>query len=224
MEENHTHAKEKAILMAVVIIVVLGAVIFLPAGSFGYWQGWMVWTLYSVSMLFTAFFLLMKDPHLLSRRMDLKQDMTPRKPPAILNLCFLCYIIPGLDYRFHWSLVPVWLVVLAAVVMSCGYLLIILVFKENSYASAKIRLEKGQHVITTGPYALIRHPMYLGIVLMILFTPLALGSYWAMIPALLCIPLNVIRIQGEEEVLSKGLSGYDEYCRRIRYRLIPYLW
>lgn len=165
-----------------------------------------------------------KSPELLSRRMQYKEKETTRKPPAFLNLYFLCYVIPGLDFRFHWSTVPVWLVIAANAIVFLGYIFIILVFKENSYASTVIQVEKEQRVITTGPYAIVRHPMYLGLVLMILFTPLALGSYWAIIPALLCIPMNVFRIIGEEEVLLRDLTGYKDYCLKTRYRLIPLVW
>lgn len=224
MEDNTKIPKLKAFLVPIVIIIVMSVVLFLPAGSLRYWEAWILWSGFSVLTLFITIYFLKKDPQLLSRRMKYKEKETARKPPAIFNLYFLCYIIPGLDFRFHWSTVPVWVVITSNAVVFLGYLFIILVFKENSYASTVIQVEKGQRVITTGPYAVVRHPMYMGLILMMLFTPLALGSYWAIIPSLLCIPMNVFRILGEEEVLLRDLPGYKEYCLRTRYRLIPLIW
>ena len=224
MEDKNKTTGAKALLVPIVIILVLGAVLFLPAGSLQYWEAWILWSGFSVLTLFIAVYFSKKSPELLSRRMKHKEKETKIKPPAILNLCFLCYIIPGLDFRFHWSAVPVWLVIASNIVVFLGYLFIIRVFKENSYASTVIQVEENQQVIATGPYAVIRHPMYLGLVLMMLFTPLALGSWWAAIPALLIVPMNVYRILGEEEVLMRGLPGYRDYCLKTRYRLIPFIW
>lgn len=224
MADNTKLSKQKAFLVPVIILIVLGVVLFLPAGSLRFWEAWIYWSGFSVLTLFITIYFLKKSPELLSRRMRYKEKETTRKPPAILNLFFLCFVIPGLDFRFHWSAVPVWLVIAANAIVFLGYIFIILVFKENSYASTIIQVEKEQRVITTGPYAIVRHPMYLGLLLMILFTPLALGSYWAVIPALLCIPMNVFRIKGEEEVLLRDLTGYKDYCLKTRYRLVPLIW
>jgi protein-S-isoprenylcysteine O-methyltransferase Ste14 len=224
MEDHTKLSKQKAYLVPTIILIVLGSVIFLPAGSLRFWQAWIFWSGFSILTFFITVYFFNKNPALLSRRMKVKEKETTRKPPAFLNLCFLCYVVPGLDFRFHWSAVPVWLVIAANAIVFLGYIFIILVFKENSYASTIIQVEKEQPVITTGPYAIVRHPMYLGLLLMILFTPLALGSYWAIIPALLCIPMNVFRIIGEEEVLLRELAGYKEYCLKTRYHLIPFIW
>jgi protein-S-isoprenylcysteine O-methyltransferase Ste14 len=224
MADKPKLSKQKAFLVPIIIMIVLGVVLFLPAGSFQYWEAWILWSGFTALTFFITIYFLKKSPELLSRRMQHKEKEDTRKPPAILNLCFLCFIIPGLDFRFHWSTVPVWVVIISNVVVFLGYIFIILVFKENSYASTVIQVEKEQRVITTGPYALVRHPMYLGLILMFLFTPLALGSYWAIIPALLCIPMNVIRILGEEAVLLRDLPGYKDYCLKTRYRLIPLIW
>lgn len=217
-------SKSKAFLMTMIIIVGLGLVLFLPAGSLGYWQAWIFWWGFSLLTLFITIYFLKKNPELLARRMKYKEKETTRKPPAFLNFWFLCYLIPGFNFRFHWSTVPVWLVIAANAIVFLGYLVIILVFKENSYASTIIQVEKEQEVITTGPYSIVRHPMYLGLILMILFSPLALGSYWAIILALLSIPMNVFRIIGEEEVLLGELPGYKDYCLKTRYRLVPLIW
>lgn len=224
MEDNTKLSKQKTFLVPIIILIVLGGVLFVSAGSLRFWEAWIYWSGFSILTLFITIFFLKKSPELLSRRMQYKEKETTRKPPAFLNLWFLCYVIPGLDFRFHWSTVPVWLVIAANGIVFLGYIFIILVFNENSYASTVIQVEKEQRVITTGPYAIVRHPMYLGLLLMILLTPLALGSYWAIIPALLGIPLNVFRIIGEEEVLSRELMGYKDYCLKTRYRLIPLVW
>lgn len=224
MEENTKLSKKKAFLVPIIILIILGGVLFVPAGSLQFWEAWIFWTGFAVLTLFITVYFLKKNPELLARRMQYKEKKTTKKPPTFLKLYFLCYIIPGLDFRFHWSNVPAWLIIAANVLVFCGYIFIILVFKENTYASTIIQVEKEQHVITTGPYATVRHPMYLGLVVMMLFTPLALGSYWAIIPALLSIPINVIRIKSEEEVLLQDLKGYREYCSKTRYRLIPLIW
>jgi len=139
-------------------------------------------------------------------------------------LSMLTYLIPGFDYRFHWSAVPVGVVIAANAVVVIGYIFIFYVFKKNSYASTVIQVEEKQPVITTGPYAIVRHPMYTGLLLMFLFTPLALGSYWALIFSFLFIPTIIFRIRKEEEVLRRDLPGYADYCMKTRYRLIPVIW
>ncbi|MGI6469095.1 MAG: methyltransferase family protein [Syntrophomonadaceae bacterium] len=133
-------------------------------------------------------------------------------------------IIPGFDYRYQWSAVPVWVVITANVLVSLGYVLIFLVFKENSYASTVIQVDKDQEVIKTGPYAMVRHPMYTGLLIMILFTPLALGSYWGLLFSCLFIPTVLFRIKKEEEVLLRDLSGYKDYYIKTRFSLIPLIW
>ncbi|MDR3583817.1 MAG: isoprenylcysteine carboxylmethyltransferase family protein [Desulfosporosinus sp.] len=224
MEENAKLTKGKAYLFPIIIMIVMGVIIFLPAGSFRFWQAWIWWLGLLALMIFTAAYFLEKSPELLSRRMKFKEKEITYKPPAILNLYFLSFIIPGFDFRFHWSFVPVWMTIAANAIVFLGYLFILLVFKENSYASTVIQVEQEQQVITTGPYTFVRHPMYLGMLLMLLFSPPALGSYWAIIPSLLIIPSLVLRIKNEEEVLRKKLPGYNDYCLRTRYRLIPLIW
>jgi protein-S-isoprenylcysteine O-methyltransferase Ste14 len=146
----------------------------------------------------------------------------------IIKLSYLYFLItfllPGFDHRFGWSKVPGVVVVLADVVVLLGYGMFFLVLRENRYASRIIEIAPEQQVISRGPYALVRHPMYLGVMLMYVFSPLALGSYWAMIPAIGIIPLLVARIRNEESVLARELEGYSDYIQKTRYRLIPGIW
>jgi protein-S-isoprenylcysteine O-methyltransferase Ste14 len=136
----------------------------------------------------------------------------------------LAFILPGLDRRFGWSDVPVPVVLAADLLVLLGYGIVVLAFRENQYASRTVQVEQGQKVIATGPYALVRHPMYLGAMLMYAASPLALGSYWALIPALVIVPILVVRIVNEEQVLERELPGYPEYRQATRYRLLPGIW
>jgi len=222
--ENSNISKSKAYIMPTIMMLGLGLVLFLPAGTLRYWQAWVYWTTFLIPTLFITVYFFKRSPELLARRWQSKDQETVKKIPGFLNLFLLSYIIPGLDYRFHWSTVPVWMVIAANFMAFLGYVFIIMVFRENSYASGNIKVEEEQSVISTGPYAIIRHPMYTGLLAMVLFAPLALGSYWAVIPALLHIPWTVIRIRNEEELLLRELPGYQNYCTNTPYRLIPSVW
>ncbi|PKM78133.1 MAG: S-isoprenylcysteine methyltransferase [Firmicutes bacterium HGW-Firmicutes-15] len=224
MEGNTELSKSKAFRAPIAGIIVLGLVFFVSAGSLKYWQAWIYWTIFSSLTLFITVYFFKRSPQLLAGRTRVKDQETVKKIPAFLNLYFLAYLVPGFDFRFHWSTVPVWAVIAANLMVFLGYVFIIIVFKENSYASANIKVEEEQQIVSTGPYAIIRHPMYTGLLVMILFAPLALGSYWAIIPGLLYIPWTVIRIKNEEELLLRELPGYKDYCLKIHYRLIPSIW
>jgi len=172
------------------------------------------------------FYLLKKDPELLKRRLKLKEKEEKQKNIVrLFRLPFiLCFLIPGFDYRFNCSEVSPILVVIANIMVFLGYLWVFFVFRENSYTSRIVEVEKEQKVISTGPYSVVRHPMYLGIIVMYLFTPLALGSWWALIVFAFLPLVLIFRIFNEEEVLLRDLPGYKEYCKKTRYRLIPYIW
>ena len=206
--------------------VVIGAMFFLPAGTINYWEGWVYIAVLFVPVVFVLRYLLKHDPALLERRMRTRETEAPQRLVILLSLVwfFLVFLIPGFDHRFGWSDIPAGLVIAADVLVLLGYLWIFFVFKENSYASRVVEVSQEQKVISSGPYAIVRHPMYLGVIVMYLFTPLALGSYWAFIPAPLIIPILVIRIRNEEDVLRRELKGYSDYIKKIRYRLIPGVW
>jgi protein-S-isoprenylcysteine O-methyltransferase Ste14 len=205
------------------LYIVLGLMFFLPALTFNYWQAWAYMLILSVPMIFIIRYLYKHDPKLLERRMRMQERQKTQKLVQAVGwpLFLMAFIIPGFDYRLHWSNAPITIVIISNVLVLLGYLFVGLVFKTNSYASRIVEVEKGQKVITTGPYAIVRHPMYLGVLIFYVFSPLALGSYWAMIPALLIVPLLAARIMGEEKELLLNLDGYKEYLTKTKYRLVP---
>jgi protein-S-isoprenylcysteine O-methyltransferase Ste14 len=207
-------------------ILVLSAMFFLPAGTLAYWEAWGYLAILFIPMLFVLFYLLKNDPGLLARRMKTREREAEQKLIIKLSVIpfLLAFLLPGFDKRFGWSNVPVGMVVMADILVLLGYGIVFLVFRENRYASRVVEVEQEQTVISSGPYAMIRHPMYLGSLLLYILSPLALGSYWAMIPAILIIPVIIVRIRNEESVLARDLSGYQEYMQKTRYRLIPGMW
>lgn len=224
MENKTKMTKSKANIVPIILSIVMWAVLFLPAGSFKYWEAWTFWSGFSLITFFIAAYFAKNSPELLKRRMKHREKETTKKAPALFKLYYLGFILPGFDYRFHWSNVQVWIVIVSNVIAFAGYIFIIFVFNQNRYAGTIIQVEDEQQVITTGLYAIVRHPMYLGMVIMSLFIPLALGSYLAAIPMLLIIPITVFRIKAEEKVLLNELRGYKDYCLKTRYRLIPFIW
>ena len=206
--------------------VFLGLLILIPAGTFNYWQVYVYFATLVVPMIFVLFYFLKTDPKFLERRTKTKEKEKQQTIVSILStIVFLAgFILPGLDHRFTWSDVPVYLSIAADIIILFGYLIIFSVFRQNSYASRIIEISEDQTVISTGLYGIVRHPMYIGVLIMFIPTPIALGSYWGLIPfALLPVSL-ILRILNEEKVLSDNLKGYKEYCQKTRYRLIPSIW
>lgn len=226
MNKNLSVLKKKIIIRFAMLPIFLGIFLFLPAGTFRFWEAWIYCLLLIVPWIFAVIYFLKRSPDLLERRMRSKEKEKEQKTIILLSsIVFLIgFAIPGLDHRFYWSEVPVCLVIAANVFVLLGYLIVFFAMRENRYASRIIEVEKGQKVISTGPYAIVRHPMYTGVVPMFLFTPIALGSFWALIPFLFLPILLVFRILNEEKVLLKELPGYKEYCQKIHYRLIPLIW
>jgi len=204
----------------------MGLFFFLPAGSFRFWEAWVYAFAILIPMIITFSYLVKNDPALLERRMRLKEKVEEQKILIRLTRLPLIagFLLPGFDFRFDWSYVSIPVVVIANFLVFLGYMFVFLVFRENTYTSRIVEVEKDQKVISTGPYSFVRHPMYTGIILMFLATPVALGSWWALIVFIFWPVMVVVRIFNEEAVLHKELPGYNDYCNKVRYRLVPYIW
>ena len=215
-----------AIMRLVVGIPMIGAMFFLPAGTFKYWQAWVWLATLFIPMSISLVYLYKIDPKLLERRTRTDETRPEQRRIIMASVIYLLiiFILPGFDVRNGWSNVPVWLCLAADVIVLASYILYVLVLRTNTYASRVIEVEQGQQVITNGPYALVRHPMYLSMILMMTASPLALGSYWAALPSILFILLLAARAKNEEELLQKELAGYSEYMQKTRYRLFPGIW
>jgi protein-S-isoprenylcysteine O-methyltransferase Ste14 len=210
-------------------LVVFGALIFGPAGTFTYWQGWAFIIVFSLSTTVIGVYLALKDPALLERRVKVGPAAETRPAQkVIISLSFVAFfmlmVVSVLDHRFGWSPVPVWLSVLGNALVALGLMIDLCVFRENSYGASTIERMEGQKVIITGPYALVRHPMYVGVLIMVFGVPLALGSWWGLLIVLATIPILALRILDEEKMLRDQLDGYEAYARDVRYRLVPGLW
>jgi Putative protein-S-isoprenylcysteine methyltransferase len=219
----------KAFTGLLFLLVALGISIFLPASTFSYLRAWIYLFVFAFSVVLITLYLLKHDPKLLERRLKAgataEKEKSQKTIQALANVFFcLVFVVSGFDYRFHWSNVPEYISLLANVFVILGFYIVYLVFKENTYTSAIIEVNKDQKVISTGPYKLVRHPMYSGAILMMLFSPIALGSYWAVLCVLPLIFTIIMRLLDEEEFLSKNLSGYTEYCQKVHYRLVPLVW
>ncbi|MDD6641123.1 MAG: isoprenylcysteine carboxylmethyltransferase family protein [Bacteroidales bacterium] len=205
---------------------VMALLLFLPAGSWGYWQAWLFLGLLFVPMTCVAIWLLVREPELLAKRLSSKeQERAQRQIVALSALMFVAgFLLAGFDQRFGWSEMPAWVVAIAAVVMLCGYGLYAEVMRENAYLSRTVEVQEDQKVISTGLYGIVRHPMYAATLVLYLAMPIVLGSWVALIPFLAYPFIIARRIRNEEQVLEEGLTGYCEYEQQVRYRLIPFIW
>lgn len=207
-------------------LLLVGALLFLPAGSFLYINAWLFIALLFAPMLLLGAALLVKAPKLLEKRLNAKETEGAQKGVvAISGLMFVIgFVVAGLDYRFGWSHVPLWAVAVAAVVLLAAYALYAEVMRENAYLSRTIEVQNDQKVVDTGLYGIVRHPMYAATLWLFLAIPLVLGSWWSLVCFLPYIAVIVVRIRNEEQVLEAGLVGYTAYQKRVRYRLIPFVW
>ena len=207
-------------------IVLMGLLLFLPAGSFGYWQGWLLMGILFVPMFIAGFVMLSKNPDLLRKRLNAKEEEKEQKTVVALSgfLFIAAFVVAGLNWRFQWCVLPDWAVWVAAVLFILCYLLYAEVLRENTYLSRTIEVQENQKVIDTGLYGIVRHPMYMATTVLFLAMPLVLASPVSFLIMLLYIPLVAKRIKNEEVVLEEGLEGYKEYKERVKYRIIPFIW
>ena len=207
-------------------LVLVGALLFLPAGSFAFTGGWIFIGLLFIPMLVLGAVLFVKSPDLLQKRLDAKEkENTQKGVVALSGLLFLAgFIIAGVDYRFGWSHVPTWLVIVASVILLASYALYAEVMRENAYLSRTIEVQEGQKDVSTGLYGIVRHPMYAVTVWLFLSIPLVLGSFFSLLCFLPYPIIMVVRILNEEKVLAEGLDGYADYKKKVKYRLIPFIW
>ena len=207
-------------------LALVGALLFLPAWTLHYPGAWLFLGLLFIPMLIMGIVLFAKAPALLEKRLQNKEkEAAQRGVVALSGLMFLAgFVICALDFRSGWSYVPFWLVTVASVLFLIGYGAYAEVMRENAYLSRTVEVRENQRVIDTGLYGIVRHPMYLATLFMFLSIPLILGSFWGLIPFAIYPVLTIIRIVNEEKVLTKELDGYSEYKKKVKYRLIPFVW
>jgi protein-S-isoprenylcysteine O-methyltransferase Ste14 len=221
--------QRKAFTGLLILFLVMAALLFLTAGTIRYWQAWVYLAVFFGASFLVTLYLAKNDPALLKRRLSAgpwaEKEQTQKIIMAFTSIGFLALIVaPALDFRFGWSAVPLPIVAAGNALVAIGYVIIFFVYKENTFTSATIEVAKDQRVISTGPYALVRHPMYAGGLLYLLGTPLALGSWWGLVPFAATLPFLIWRLVDEEEFLVRNLPGYAEYRNKVRFRLMPGVW
>ena len=207
-------------------LLITGTMLFVPAGTLAYLEAWLFIALLFIPILVVGVVLMIKNPELLRKRLEMKEREKVQKSVVELSglLLVASFIVAGLDYRFGWSHVSNIIVAIASVLLLMGYGLYAEVLRENVYLSRVVEVQDGQRVIDTGLYGIVRHPMYFAVTLLYLAIPLVLGSWWSLLVMLPCVFLLDLRIKNEEKVLHQGLPGYTDYTERVRYRMIPWVW
>lgn len=207
-------------------LLLVGLLLFLPAGTFAYWQAWLFIGILFVPMFIAGIVLIVRQPELLRKRLDAKEQQQEQKwVVALSGLMFIAvFVVAGLSHRFGWYMLPDWAVLVATVVFLAAYALYAEVMRENVWLSRTIEVQENQQVVSTGLYGIVRHPMYSATLLLFLSMPLVLASPWSFAIMLLYIPIIALRIRNEEQVLERELKGYTEYKQRVKYKLIPFIW
>jgi protein-S-isoprenylcysteine O-methyltransferase Ste14 len=219
----------KTVLGFTQLITVLGVLLLAPAWTLDYWQAWVYLFVFAASAALITTYLWKNDPKLLERRINAgpraENEKNQRLIQVLASFVFIgTMILPSLDHRFSWSAVPLTVVVAGDLLVALGFLLVFLVFKENTFTAATIAVAPDQKVVSTGPYAVVRHPMYSGALVLLFGTPLALGSWWGLLMFIPMVFTLLWRTREEERFLLENLSGYKEYCQMVRYRLVPFVW
>lgn len=216
----------QALTKFIVGLLLVGLLLFVPAGTFAYWQAWLFIGILFVPMLIVGIWTMVSSPELLRKRLSAKEEQNEQKwVVALSGLLFIAmFVVAGLNIRFGLLLMPEWTTYVAAGVFLLGYALYAEVMRENVWLSRTVEVQQGQKVIDTGLYGIVRHPMYSATLLLFLSMPLVLGSVWSFVLMLLYVPIIVKRIRNEEVVLERDLAGYKEYKQHVRYRLIQYIW
>lgn len=207
-------------------LLLVGLLIFLPAGTFAYSSGWLFVALLFIPMLLAGFVMFFKSPEFLEKRLDAKEKQATQKGVlALSGVMFIAgFVVAGLDFRFGWSDMPFWVVIIASALFLSAYALYAEVMRENAYLSRTVKVEAGQTVVDTGLYGIVRHPMYAVTILLFLMIPLILGSWYALIAFIFYPAIIALRLKDEEELLTRELPGYAEYKQKVKYRLIPFVW
>ena len=207
-------------------LVLVGLLIFLPAGTMDYPCGWLLMAVLFVPMFIAGVVMALLSPRLLKKRLDAKEKEDEQKSVVAMSgvMFIAAFVVAGLNHRYSWSIMPSWAVWVAVALFLLSYLMYARVLRENAYLSRTIEVQPGQKVIETGLYGIVRHPMYSATILLFLSMPLVLGSLPSFVIMLAYIPLIVKRIRNEEAVLLEGLDGYADYCRKVKYRIIPFVW
>ena len=231
MNDVNTNIDKKKLIKKVIIrfttaFVILALLLFLPARTIDFWEAWVFMALLCIPAICVLFYLLRKDPELLEKRIKMKEKEKEQKLLMIISSLYFigAFLLPGFDKYYGWSNMPLWLKIFGDLMVFLGYIMVVVVFLQNRYASRIVEVQEKQKVIDTGLYSVVRHPMYDAVLLLYGFAPLALGSYWMLLGNVYFIFIIVFRILNEEKVLMKELAGYKEYMQKVKYRLIPGLW
>jgi len=219
----------QAIASGLIGLVVFGLLVFWPAGTFDYWQGWAFIAVFAASTMIPSLYLAAKNPAALERRMQAGPAAETRPlQKLIISFAFVSLgatiVVSALDFRFGWSSVPAAISVVGDVLVALGLVISMIVTIQNGYAAANVKVESGQDLVSTGLYGVVRHPMYFGNVVLMIGIPLALGSYWGLLFVIPGLAVLATRILDEEKVLTQQLAGYRDYAQRVHYRLVPYVW
>ena len=207
-------------------LLLIGLFLFLPAGTLDFWQAWLFIGVLFVPMFFAGIVLMFRQPELLRKRLDAKEQQQEQKwVVALSGLMFIAvFVVAGLNRRFGWFLLPDWAVYIATAIFLVAYAMYAEVMRENVWLSRTVEVQENQQVVSTGLYGIVRHPMYAATLLLFLSMPLVLASPWSFVIMLIYIPIIALRIRNEEQVLERELKGYTEYKQRVRYKVIPFIW